>query len=418
MPNPLLVGLDVHLKTQSVCVMDLMGAVIDGKLIVPNTPAGATALADYLQALASRGGYDAFHIAAEATGWYWWHFFRALSDDPHLQQSPLALYPLNPRLVAKLKQAYGDDDKTDPGDAFVVADRLRMGRDLPCPFSDDLPYLRLRLLTRYRRHLVRNLAREKAFCLAHLYLKASAYTRLQPFGNTFGATSRTIIREYSSMEEIAAIPLDDLTETIDRLGKRRFADPLQAAQTLQEVARQSYPLPELLQGPVNLILRQTLQQVTALERLIHQTDAAIAEAMQVFPNTLDTIPGFGPVYAGGIIAEIGDLSRFAYDQAKVAKYAGLKWQRTQSADFEAEETPMAQAGNRYLRYYFCEAANSVRMRDAEYQAYYERKYDEVRKHQHKRAIVLTARKLVRLVVRLLTTNQPYRPRRGQIRPAA
>ena len=36
---------------------------------------------------------------------------------------------------------------------------------------------------------------------------------------------------------------------------------------------------------------------------------------------------------------------------------------------------------------------------------------EVRKHQHKRAIVLTARKLVRLVVRLLTTNQRHQPRR-------
>ena len=32
------------------------------------------------------------------------------------------------------------------------------------------------------------------------------------------------------------------------------------------------------------------------------------------------------------------------------------------------------------------------------------------KHQHRRAVVLTARKLVRLVVRLLTTNQPYQPR--------
>jgi hypothetical protein len=32
-----------------------------------------------------------------------------------------------------------------------------------------------------------------------------------------------------------------------------------------------------------------------------------------------------------------------------------------------------------------------------------RKYKEVRKHQHKRAVVLTARKLVRIVVRLLTT---------------
>lgn len=50
------------------------------------------------------------------------------------------------------------------------------------------------------------------------------------------------------------------------------------------------------------------------------------------------------------------------------------------------------------------------MHDAEYQAFYQKKYNEVRSHQHKRAIVLTARKLVRLVVRLLTTNEPFRAR--------
>jgi transposase len=329
----------------------------------------------------------------------------------------LALYPLNPRLVAKLKQVYSDDDKDDPTDASAVADRLRLGRDLPHPFTDDTRFVGLRLLTRHRRHLVRDLVREKSFCLAHLYLKASAYTQLQPFANTFGAASRAIIQNYTSLDQIAAIPLDDLTEIVDQLGKRRFADPQQVAQTLQDVVEQSYPLPKELQGPVNLILHQTLQQISHLERFIQQTDAAITTAMQDFPNTLNTIPGMGPVFAGGILSEIGDLARFEYDQAKVAKYAGLKWRRTQSADFEAEETPMTQAGNRFLRYYFCEAANSVRMRDAEYKAYYERKFREVRKHQHKRALVLTARKLVRLVVRLLTTNQPYRPRRSQTETA-
>ena len=48
-----------------------------------------------------------------------------------------------------------------------------------------------------------------------------------------------------------------------------------------------------------------------------------------------------------------------------------------------------------------EAANAVRMHTADYSAYYDRNYHEVRQHQHKRALVLTARKLVRLVVRLL-----------------
>jgi hypothetical protein len=51
------------------------------------------------------------------------------------------------------------------------------------------------------------------------------------------------------------------------------------------------------------------------------------------------------------------------------------------------------------------------MHDVSYAAYYEKKYNEVPKHKHKRAITLTARKLVRLVVRLLTTNEPYQVRR-------
>jgi transposase len=133
--------------------------------------------------------------------------------------------------------------------------------------------------------------------------------------------------------------------------------------------------------------------------------------VQAIPHTLDTIPGFGPVFCAGILAELGDLAHFQYDSAKVAKFVGFKWRKHQSADFQAEDTHLTRTGNRYLRYYFCEAANSVRQRDAEYAAYYDRKFHEVRAHQHKRAVVLTARKLVRLVVRLLTTHQPYRPRR-------
>ena len=128
-------------------------------------------------------------------------------------------------------------------------------------------------------------------------------------------------------------------------------------------------------------------------------------------HSLDTIPGFGPVFSGGIVTEIGDVARFDYNQAKVTKYAGLKWRKTKLADFQAEETRLTRTGNRYLRYYLCEAANRVRQCAPEYTAYYDRKFHEVRKHQHKRAIVLTARKLVRLVVRLLTTNELYRPRR-------
>ena len=49
----------------------------------------------------------------------------------------------------------------------------------------------------------------------------------------------------------------------------------------------------------------------------------------------------------------------------------------------------------------------MRMHNAEYARYYRVKYDESTKHKHKRALVLTARKLVRLVDAMLRHNQIY-----------
>ena len=43
-----------------------------------------------------------------------------------------------------------------------------------------------------------------------------------------------------------------------------------------------------------------------------------------------------------------------------------------------------------------------------YTQYYQKKFTEVKTHQHTRAIALTARKLVRLIYGLLSKNQLYK----------
>lgn len=413
MTNPLIVGVDVHRKTNTFCLMDTRGEEVLPRFTLENNRPGTQLFIRRVTELMEAGGFTELQVAAEATSWYWFHFFQSLQQDALLNQWPLDLHALNPRLTANFKKSYVDLDKADPIDAYVIADRLRWGRDIGTPFALDETYLALRFLTRYRYHVVHNLAREKACCTAILYLKASEYSRQDKpaFSNLFGAASRAVLQEFASIEEIAAMPFDELVEFIDRLGKRRFADPTENARRLQQIAQDSYHLPEALQQPINLILGLSLKQITALEQQEERMNAAITERMQAIPNTLQTIPGIGPVFAAGIIAEIGNLERFNYDQAKVAKYAGFKWRKTGSADFTADETRLTRTGNPYLRYYFCEAALAVQRCDREYAAYFQRKFNEARTHQHKRAMVLTARKLVRLVVRLLATNQPYRPRR-------
>ena len=123
---------------------------------------------------------------------------------------------------------------------------------------------------------------------------------------------------------------------------------------------------------------------------------------------LKSIPGIRPVYASGILPEIGSIQAFP-NNATVAKYAGIVWNGNQSGDFESEDTKMSKAGNKYLRYYLIEATGSVILNLPEYKAFYQKKFDEVKTHQHKRSLTLTSQKFIRLVFGLLAKNQLFVP---------
>jgi transposase len=412
--NDLLVGVDIHRRTNVVQVMNGTGEVITDPQRVANNRPGTAALVNQLATLARAGDFDRIHVAAEATGNYWLPFFCELEQSPQLADWPVSLYPFNPKVIHNFRKSLGDWNKTDELDTLVIAERLRFGRELPYPFYMEARYLPLRTLTRYRYHLVGELVRIKSHALSLVYLQASEYTVDPAFSNIFGKTSQAVLKEFPSLETVAAMPFDDLVEWLDVKGKRRFTDPEDNARRLQRIAQDSYQLPQDWLAAVNTALSLSLRHLTLLQQLLVRLDTAIADQMEQHPNSLTTIPGIGPVFAAGIIAEIGDLARFNYRHEKVASFAGLKWSKHQSADFTAEETHLKRTGSAYLRYYLCEAAQLVRMHDAEYGTFYQKKYDEVRHHQHKRAIVLTARKLVRLVVRLLTTNEPFRARQVPI----
>lgn len=167
-------------------------------------------------------------------------------------------------------------------------------------------------------------------------------------------------------------------------------------------------MPKTVNDSVNQVLAISITSIRALESQIKAFDKAITKQMELLPNVLISIPGIGPVLSAGIMAEIGDINRFQ-NQAALAKYAGLAWQQHQSGDFEAQTTRMIHSGNRFLKYYLCEAAFSLVRCDKEYNRFYHLKYKEVNRFQHKRALALTARKFVRLVFALLKDNRLYRP---------
>jgi hypothetical protein len=337
----------------------------------------------------------------------WWHLACALTQAPALAPYHPRLYVLNPHLISTFRANYGALPKTDRLDAFLIAERVRFGRNLPTPFQLDLRYAPLQRLTRFRCHLVGNLAREKNYFLSFLFLSFSSFGQISPFSDPFGTASCALLDEFTT-EEVAQQSVDDLAAYLQQHGRGRFADPDGLAATLQRAARDSYRLDQRLDAPLRVVLSTTMASIRSLQQQVKLLDKTIARELAGIPQTLDSVPGLGPVWTAGLIAELGDIQRFANEEA-IAQYAGLTWKQHQSGAFHAEDTRMTKRGNHYLRYYLIEAANSVRQHCPEYGAYYAQKRAATPRHAHRRALVLTARKLVRLVDALLRQGKVYRP---------
>lgn len=408
MSKTLIIGIDVHSEKNFCAFTDDKGNRLHKSAFpISNNLPGAEELEKRIEITMKEGDFQKLMIATEATSFLDLHLVDFLANSKSLAKHYPLIYQFNPKLTAGLKNAYADLDKTDDIDPFVIADRLRFGH-LPEPYEDNCAYFPLKRLSRYRLHLVNTIAREKNYFLTHLFLKFSSFSSLKPFSNTFGKTSLAVITDFFSADEIARMPVEKLVDFIIKHGKNRFKEPEKIAQIVNKAARESYRVRPSLADSVNLILASTLQNIRALSASLKEVDEAIAKEFKAFPNTLESVKGLGPVYAAGIFVELGNITRFS-SQAKVAKFAGLTWRKRKSGKFESEVTRMTKTGNRYLRYYLTEAANSLRVHNEEYKAYYQKKYNEVTEHRHKRAVALTARKLVRLVFALLTKRHLWQP---------
>ncbi|MGB3242824.1 MAG: IS110 family transposase [Candidatus Omnitrophota bacterium] len=402
--NILSIGIDVSSVDLVVCFLDNHGERLGKVQTFQNSLPDAENFEKLILETAQKIKADQILIGTESTSVYDLHIADFLASSILLKPLNTSVFRFNAKIIKNFKKAYLEENKTDPGDAFIIADRLRF-RKPQHPYTAHLPHLPLQRLTRYRVHIVDSIREETQYFLMHLFLKYNRFSNMEIFSNIMGHTSIALINDFTC-EELASMSLEEITNFIVKESKQRCEDPKSIATALKQALRESYRLRPTMAKSVDLVLCGIVQTIRALKASLKQLNKAINAELKAFPNTLTSVQGIGPVFAAGIFAEIGDASRFASD-SQLAKFAGLTWKITQSGKFKAEETRLTGKGNQYLRYYLGEAANSLRVHNDDFKTYYRKKYDEVPKHRHKRALVLTARKLVRLVFALLTKKQLY-----------
>lgn len=412
--STLFIGIDVSLEKNHATAIDFhenlyLKLSFDNN--VPGSDRFIQAVINSLEAFP----FEHIIIGIESTSIYSTHIASYLASNVTLKAFDTKVYVLNPKTTSGYRKTFVDLQKTDPTDSYLIADYARVGKIKTQPWKGD-QHIALRRLTRHRLHIVELITAEKTYYQTNLFLKFSEFARLKGnkklFSNKFGAVATAIIEELLSLDDIAYMSVEGLAQLISDKSKNHFTDPEAVAQNVQAAARNSYRLDELAYDPVTTALASSLNLIKTYQTELRSIDKAIMKLIKGFQsnafNSLTSVPGIGPVLAAGIIAEIGDIHCFKSNDA-LAKYAGITWSVNQSGPMKSDETRLTKRGNKYLRYYFMEAANSVRRYDPAYRSYYLSKFNEVHTHQHRRAVSLTSRKLIRLVFGLLIKNSQYVP---------
>ncbi|MCO5186593.1 MAG: IS110 family transposase [Anaerolineae bacterium] len=331
-------------------------------------------------------------VGLEATSIYWLALYAFLIEQE------IAVVVFNPLQIHAYRKSGIRKRKDDRIDAFWIADYMRVGHtQMPPQFEPHL--MQLRELTRFRAGLTDQLGRVKRQIIGVLDRIFPEYETL--FSSIFIQSSRRLLAEAVSPVEFADCDLSELADLLQRSSRGRFGS-VKAAE-IQATAARSIGVTFLVDA-LSVQMRCLLGQLDLLEAQRADIDAEIAAFVNQMEQFITTIPGIGPVTGATILAEIGDIERFA-SPAKLVAYAGIDPSVYQSGQFNAWHTRMSKRGSPYLRHALWQAAVSAIRFDPQLKAYYERRLAE---GKHRNVIVgAVCRQLLNRIFVILKEQRPY-----------
>lgn len=396
-------GIDIAKRQHEVCILNAAGEQVLS-MPVANSSTGAERL---LRALQSQLGPDpqAVTFCMEATGHYWMALYGYLTHRGY------AVHVVNPIQSDAARDLYIRKSKTDRKDAFILADLLRMNRTEATSMATET-ILKLQTLSRTRFAFVDQVSALKQRVLGVLDRIFPEYPGC--FSDVFIKTSRELLKNYPTPEELAEVDLSELAEFLATHSRGRIR--LDRAAQIQRYAKGTFGI-SLAVDAFSLELKLLLDQIEFIEEQIRALEKAIQLVLEELKNEneashlpegarhiIETVPGIGPVLAAAIIGEIGDIHRFP-NPRKLVAYAGLDATVRESGQFSGTRNRMSKRGSPHLRRAIWLAAISARRFNPQLRDYYESK-----RAQGKHPMVATgavARRLVHIIHAVWTHNRPF-----------
>jgi transposase len=396
----LLVGVDIGKDKHVACFMTSSGKMLNKNWPIDNSREGfeqfLKKIRDYEQAIKP----ELTVVGVETTGNYMTSLANYLEDNCIFVVMVSSMVAKRNRDTLTLSW-----DKNDVKDARNVADCMKQGKILYYHNREE-PYSDIRrLMTIYNR-----LSTERGHYKVRLQnnvlcITFPELTSVYPVVDEL--VPMTILERYPLPEDIVQLCEQKfITDIVKHSGpsvrKRKLALVYKLAQESIGSKGDGFSLRWETRFTIKKIKEIAAEQESLLKE--------IQELSQECPDyeLLQTIPGIGPVLAGTILSEIGDVSNYRSCR-QIVKLAGFDLARIQSGQFEGD-VQISRRGRTALRSAAYQAAlvaircdNALRLK----YLHLERKTD-AKRGEKKKLIVAIACKILRIAFAVMKHKEPYR----------
>jgi transposase len=390
-------GVDIHRRTHSAVFINAFGEKL-GEIKFENKPSAFEGFLKEAKKLLKRGQSLVWGLEdCEGSG-------RPLAV--FLKSKGLVVKKVNSNLSAAERKSQPGNGKTDFIDAENVARVLLTRLDILPDFSQTDIYWTIGTLVRKRASIVNDNIILKNQVQAYIIQHYPSY---KSFFSVFDcATGLEFWERFPSPSRLKTVTVEELGKMLYQKSSG-FFDVVKAKAIFEAVEKDGDTGTEF-QESRDFIVSSCIKEIKHNNDEISKTEKEIKKLMKTLPYQLETMKGVDFVTAAAIIAEVGDIRRFA-NADKLAKFAGCSPVSHSSGD--TERNIRNKYGNRRLYYIFQGIAarnvsagrNKDKPVNGIFYEYYNRKISQGKTSSQ--AIKAVTRRVINIIYGLMKSGNAY-----------
>lgn len=400
--DKLILGCDIGSETHYVRAIDSRGRELSRNAFsFSNTGEGFQNAKSWAIELAAKNGKKQIVLGLEPTGHYWFCLATWMIANG------ISVVQVNPYAVKQTKELEDNSQlKDDRKDPKLIANLVKDG-NYGMPYLPEGLYADLRRLSMFKDQLtedrIRNINR------LHREMKIYFPEYMDAFGKLEGSFTLEVLKKAPFPKDILALGTEGIRD-IWREAKLRGRGYSRAA-GIVGCAGESVGLTDGTdagKGAVKWFAEKIVEldeQLEEIESILHQKCKEIP-----YVENILGISGIGENILAGIIAEMGDISRFD-DVKEIQKLSGMGLVACSSGKHKGE-TKISHRGRKRLRYWLFQGAKSAVSHADEFKqvhAYYTTRADNPLKKMQ--SLIVIACKLLRIIYTILKMGTRYDPKK-------